>query len=169
MLRSWAFSEGEIRQAIHRLKYRGDILLGEVFAHYLVRCFLQLGWQIDLVVPVPLALDRLAERGYNQASLLAKPFALQLNLMYAPGGLSRTRETHSQVGLTAKERRNNVFGAFTAREKLVKAKRILLVDDVTTTGSTLDACASTLLDAGAADVFGLTLLRATHRTELQSF
>lgn len=164
-LRSWTLYEGVIRQAIHRLKYQRDVALGEVLAQYLIRCFERQDWNVDLVIPVPLALDRYAERGYNQASLLAKPFAWRVGLPYAAGALRRVRETRSQVGLNAQERRYNVFGAFSANAEFVKDKRVLVVDDVATTGSTLDACAWALLEAGAIQVYCLTLAQALHRTD----
>jgi ComF family protein len=126
-------------------------------------------WLVDIVVPVPLALERLSERGYNQASLLARPLAMRLHLPYNPGALSRLRETRTQIGLTAGERRANVFGAFVARSPLVQGKNILVIDDVTTTGSTMDACAFALLDAGAGQVYCLTLAQASQHTENQPY
>lgn len=159
-LRSWAFFNGVIRKAIHRLKYQHDLGLGEVLSQYLVRAYLLQDWRIDIVIPVPLSLDRLAKRGYNQASLLAKPFALYLNINFCPQALARVRDTRSQVGLSAQERQNNVQEAFLAKPELVGSKQILVIDDVTTTGSTLNACAAALRVAGAAKVYCLTLARA---------
>lgn len=159
-LRSWAFFNGVIRKAILRLKYQRDLGLGEVLSQYLVRAYLLQEWHIDAVIPVPLSLDRQAMRGYNQASVLAKPFALSLGLEFRPQALARVRETRSQVGLSAQERQNNVQEAFLANPELVNSKKILVIDDVTTTGSTLNACAAALKDAGAAIVYCLTLARA---------
>jgi ComF family protein len=127
----------------------------------LIACITQLGWGIDIVVPVPLGIARLAERGYNQASLLAWPVALWLGISLCAKGLSRVRETRSQVDLSAAERKENVAGAFQARPALVRGRRVLLVDDVTTTGSTLDACAAALLAGGAVSVYALTLARTS--------
>jgi ComF family protein len=149
-----------MRKAIHQLKYGGDMALGEILSVYLVRMFTKLKWEVRIVVPVPLALDRLSQRGYNQSSLLARPMAVQLGLEYLPNALNRVKETRAQVGLSARERKYNVFGAFAAKKALVSEKKVLVVDDVTTTGSTLDACASALLDAGASEVFAMTLARA---------
>jgi competence protein ComFC len=159
-LRSWAVYGDGIRSAILRLKYSRDIALGEVLSSLLVRLFLKQDWQVDLVIPVPLSLDRIDERGYNQASLLALPFAFGLNLDYSERVLVRERDTRSQVGLSAAERRQNVWGAFRTTELSVSGRQILVIDDVTTTGSTLDACARTLLDAGAHCVYCLTLARS---------
>ncbi len=160
ILRGWAVYKGTVRQAIHRLKYKRNMGLGEVFGHLLMEYTLNLHWQVDTVIPVPLGVDRLAQRGYNQASLLARPVAAGLDLDYLPKALKRVRETRSQVDLTAGERKNNVFGAFRASHSEVAGRRILVIDDVATSGATIDACAAALLEGGAVKVFGLTLARA---------
>lgn len=159
-LRSWAIFGNQVRNALHRLKYKGDLGLGEALARPLVACLRQYGWTMDLIVPVPLGLARLAERGYNQAALLAWPISLALGVSYRPKSLRRVRETRSQVGLKLAERQENVQGAFGARREWVAGKTVLVVDDVTTSGSTLNACAAALLDAGARTVYGITLARA---------
>ena len=158
-LRSWAVYKDPIRKAIHRLKYKKDISLGAVFSSYLI-CLLEAQcWNIHAVVPVPLSIARQRERGYNQSALLAKPLALAKGLSYQPGLLKRTKETKSQVSLSLEERIKNVEGAFQADEECVRGKNILLIDDVTTSGATIDACSIALLQAGATCVYGLTLAR----------
>jgi ComF family protein len=122
-----------------------------------------LQWNVDVIAPVPLGLARLAQRGYNQSALVAKPLALALGVRYYPLALRRSRETHSQVGLSAVQRKENVKGAFEAKFNLVTGRSILVVDDVTTSGATLDACAAALFEAGARQVYGLTLARAVLR------
>jgi competence protein ComFC len=159
-LRAWAVYKGPVRQAIHTLKYKRNLGLGDVFGRRLMDCVLEQHWQIDMVIPVPLGIARLAQRGYNQASLLARPVASGLHLDYLPQTLQRVRETRSQVDLSAKERKRNVSGAFHAERKHVEGRRILVIDDVATSGATIDACAAALLEAGASQVFGLTLARA---------
>jgi ComF family protein len=119
-----------------------------------------MSWQVDLVVPVPLGVARLRERGYNQASLIARPLALGCGLPYSSQVLMRTRETRSQVGLSVYERRENVRGAFVAQPERVARRSVLVVDDVATTSATLDACATALLTAGCSQVFGITVSRA---------
>jgi len=109
---------------------------------------------------VPLSKQRLKERGYNQAAMLAKPLALGLGVPFQPKALQRRRNTRSQVGLSRKERRRNVAGAFWASPDWISGKAVVVVDDVATSGSTLDACAEALWRAGASNVFGLTLARA---------
>jgi ComF family protein len=160
-LRSWAIYGGPVRQAIHGLKYKRNIALGEIFGRRLIGVLSQTTWGVNLVIPVPLGIARLAERGYNQASLLARPVALGLGLAFCPQGLSRARETRSQVDLNSSERKVNVAGAFQAIPRLIQSKRVLLVDDVATTGATLDACATALLAGGADSVYALTLARTS--------
>lgn len=159
-LRSWATFSGPLRKALHRLKYRRDLGLGEALAYHLVECYRLLGWQVDLVAPVPLGVARRKERGYNQVAYLAYPMAIIAGLPYSARALRRIRETRSQVGLTVEERRDNVTGAFFAFQSRVSGADVLVVDDVVTSGATMNACAAALLDAGANAVYGLTLARA---------
>jgi competence protein ComFC len=160
-LRSWAVFQGKIRNALHRLKYRRDVSLGEALSRPLFDYFMQLNWPIDLIVPVPLGVERMATRGYNQSELLARPLALAAGINCRNNALWRTRETHSQVGLSAIERHENVSGAFRAKSEYVTGRNILVIDDVTTTGATLDSCAVALLEAGARSVYGITMARAS--------
>jgi ComF family protein len=118
-----------------------------------------LGWPIDTMIPIPLGRQRYKQRGYNQVGMIALPLALALSLDYFPRGLSRQKETHSQVGLTRDERRQNVQNAFLA-DRRVAGKVILIMDDVSTTGATLSAAADALFSAGAKDVYGLAVARA---------
>jgi len=159
-LRSWAVYSGPVRKAILRLKYMGDIALGEVLSRPLIELVKQLSWKPDLMTPVPASLARRKRRGYNQASMLALPVALGCGITYQPGALVKTKNTPTQVGLTAAERRDNVRGAFQARRHYVEGKSVLVVDDITTSGATIRACADALLRAGARQVYGLTLARA---------
>ncbi|MCL4561206.1 MAG: ComF family protein [Chloroflexi bacterium] len=139
--------------------------MGEALAEPLIGYFASLGWEIGLVVPVPLGRARLKERGYNQADLIAKPLALASGARYSRSGLVRIRETESQVGLNIIQRRENVAEAFYGNRALVASKKVLVIDDVTTTGATISACADALQNAGAAAVYGLTLARAVSRKE----
>lgn len=161
-LRAWAEYNGPLRSAVHRLKYKGDLALGEVLARPLAGLLRSLGWVVDLVVPVPLGVARAQQRGYNQASLLAFPLAMACGLPYRPRALHKVRQTRTQVGLSRTARRENVAGAFQADSHLVAGRSILVVDDVATSGATLDACAAALLVAGAQTVYGLTLARAVY-------
>lgn len=164
-LRSWGMYEGPLRNAIHSLKYERNIGLAESLSTHLAGLYDALGWGIDLVVAVPLSPSRRLERGYNQASLLAYPLALTCRLPYSSRAIRKVRETRSQVGLTLKERQQNVKDAFAADRTIVSRKSVLVVDDVATTGATQQACASALLEAGASTVYGLTLARAVFKNE----
>lgn len=159
-LRSIGYYSGPLRKAIIRLKYSRDLGLGEALAGHLSHLLMELNWQIDLVTSVPLSKGRLRQRGYNQAAVLATPVALAIHKRFQPVLLRKTREAPSQVGLSANDRRKNVDGAFVAGKMESGARQILVIDDVTTTGSTMNACARALLDAGAESVYGLTLARA---------
>ena len=165
-LRSWTVFEGPIRTALHKLKYRRDIGLGEALAFPLEKYVHAFDWHIDALIPVPLSHQRLSERGYNQVALIAQPLAAICQWNYIPGALQRIKHTHSQVGLSIKQRQENVQNAFQANAHFVRNKKILLLDDVTTTGATLISASTALLQAGAANVRALTVARATSRLKL---
>jgi ComF family protein len=159
-LRSWAVFEKPVQQALHRLKYRRDIGMGEALANQMEVCIRRLNWPVDTLLPIPLGKKRLRERGYNQVAMVAIPLSMQLGLNYLPTALVRARETRSQVGLSAGERQLNVKDAFLADRRKVYGRTILLIDDVSTTGSTLSSAAEALCSAGAMDVFAMTIARA---------
>jgi ComF family protein len=150
---------GAVAEAIVRFKYlkRGD--LARQLGQLMLRALPQLrSRKIDLVIPVPLHPSRLAERGFNQAALLARPLARALDVPMLARGLDRVRDTPRQATLDRILRLENVATAFAARDpKKISAKNILLVDDVRTTGATLRACASALKNAGATRVYDITL------------
>jgi competence protein ComFC len=157
--RSWLIYEGPIRHALHTLKYRRNISLGETLSQVMAEGMGELNWDIDVVVPVPLGKRRLQERGYNQVALVAKPLAAIKKWDFHPRSVARINDTRSQVGLTADERKRNVEGAFRSESNGIKGKNVLLMDDVATTGATLSSCASALLEAGAKNVYGFTIAR----------
>lgn len=159
-LRSWVVFEGPIRKALHQMKYRQDLGLGDSLAAEMVEYANELKWHIDMVVPVPLGKKRFRERGYNQVGLFARPLALAKEWRYTTNALKRARETVSQVGLSADERENNVRSAFIADNKKVAGKIVLVIDDVSTTGATLNSCAKALISGGASEVYALSLARA---------
>lgn len=139
-----AIYEGVMRECIHALKYDNNQALGELFSEWMLDLVDRESWLIDMIIPVPLSAERMKQRGYNQSALIAKPFAFKMGVDYAPFGLKRIRNTLSQVGLSVQERRLNVKDAFLANPKIVEGKRVLLVDDVSTTGATIGACAAAL-------------------------
>lgn len=158
-VRTFARYENPFRKGIIRLKYHGNAALGEVFSVFLIQMLLSLQWNFDMVLPVPLSEARQKKRGYNQTALLAYPISQYFRLPYQPHVLRRIRNTRSQVGLTGGERRENLKNAFLADEHALQQKNIVLVDDVFTTGSTLNTCAFALKRAGANRVYGITLGR----------
>lgn len=158
-MRSWAYFSGPLRNAMHRLKYKRDVALGDELAQPLIRLFVMTGWVIDLVTVVPSGVARQVERGYNQAALLARPLALSQGIPFFSASLHKSRETRSQVGLNMQERRKNVEGAFQADSGSVQGKRVLLIDDLVTSGATVAACTLALIQAGARQVYVLTLAR----------
>jgi ComF family protein len=160
MLRSWAIFEDPVRGALHRLKYRRDIGLGEAISSQMSDFVTQLAWPIDALIPIPLGKKRLKERGYNQVAMVALPLSMQLGLDYYPNLLNRARETRSQVGLSAAERQDNVKEAFDADDTKVAGQTILLMDDVSTTVATLSSAAEALYASGARDVYAITVARA---------
>ena len=157
--------EGSIRQAILALKYGGIKAaapqLGDMLADYLQSNPLP----GDLIAPVPMHATRRRERGYNQAELLARRVAGRCDILYQGDLLVRTRRIDAQAGMTgAAERVANVADSVALSDRSdVRDKHIILVDDVVTTGSTLDTCAAALKQAGAASVWCLTLAVAGSR------
>lgn len=165
-LRSWVVFKDPIRPAFHRLKYKQDIGLGEAFALPLAEYIDTLNWDIEMLIPVPLSSKRSLERGYNQVDLVARPLAMIQKWNYVPAALKRSKHTRSQVGLSATQRLENVQNAFIANPKLVKNKKILLMDDVATTGATLNSSSMALMEAGASHVYAFTAARAIYQHRL---
>jgi ComF family protein len=166
-LLAFAAFGGSIATALRRLKYgdRPDIAapLGDLLR------FTARGARLsaDVVVPVPLHPARLAERGYNQAALLASAVAWELGAPLSARALRRTRATAQQARLDRERRRDNVAGAFSVHAPGgVRGRRVVLVDDVTTTGSTLTACAGALVEAGAATVTALVVAQADREEDV---
>jgi len=152
--------DGVIREAIHQLKYRNLRALAEPLAKLLNNYLASNPMPGEILVPVPLHRKRLRERGYNQSCLLAKELGKLVNLPVVNECLIRWRHALPQAKTsTVEERKSNVADAFTCRDHKLKDKQILLIDDVSTSGATLNACAVALKTAGAISVWGLTLAR----------
>ena len=150
----------KLQQAVHALKYEGVITLAEPLGVRMIAGLKLLNWKFNLIAPVPLHASRQRWRRYNQAHLLGKALETTLGIPCEPNALERWRDTPPQVGLSRSQRRSNVTGAFTADPALVAGAVVLLVDDVFTTGATLQACARAVLDAGARSVYSLTVTAA---------
>ncbi len=152
--------DGAIRQAIHQLKYRNVRALASPLSQLLKEYLLANTIPGEVLVPVPLHGKRLRERGYNQAVLLAKALGKSIGLPVVEGCLVRQRHTPPQARTsTADERRQNVADAFICRDERLREKQVLLIDDVATSGATLNACAIALKASGARSVWGLVLAR----------
>ena len=161
--RSFGTYEGDLRRLIHLMKYDGMRPLAKELGRLMGRTAGDFE-SVDCLVPVPLYRWRWWRRGFNQAELLAAAMSGATDIPPRGGLLRRARATESQSGLSNRQRRANVAGAFTApRPREVRGRRILLVDDVMTTGATLDACAKALKRAGAEYVGAVTSARARRR------
>jgi len=157
-IRSAVVFQGPVREAIHHFKYNRWSSLAGPLGEALTAAWMAAAPAADWLVPVPLHRARERERGYNQSALLAAELGRRVNVHVAPRGLRRVRATRVQMQLDAAERRINVAGAFAADGEW-SGRRVVVIDDVCTTGATLEACAAALYSAGAAAVYGLTLAR----------
>jgi competence protein ComFC len=159
--RSYGLYKAGLVRAIVLLKFERMEPLGRWFAGRLAEVVRREALAADVVVPVPLHRQRERERGYNQADLIARPLARKLGLPYRAVLLVRTKPRPDKHILSLEERWDSVRGAFATRPGTqVDNLRVLLIDDVMTTGATLDACARALRGAGAKSVIGLTIARA---------
>ncbi len=158
-IRSLTLFEGRIRHAVHAFKYRRVAALAEPLGDALAGFWIQAPTPARAIVPVPLHPHRQRERGYNQAELLARQVGRAARLPVYADALRRVRATAVQMTLDAAERKANVAEAFECSASNLRGVPVLLIDDVCTTGATLDACAVALKAAGAEAVHGLTLAR----------
>ncbi len=159
-IRSLFRFDDTIRRAIHQLKYRNlkaiSPFLAELLAHYLRSNPLP----GEVLICVPLHPRRLRERGYNQSNLLAKGLGKRIDLPVIEDCLVRVKQTQPQVrAADVEERRRNVADAFICRDERVSGRQIILIDDVCTSGATLESCAVALKNKGATSAWGLTLAR----------
>ena len=152
------FYKGRLRDLIMDLKFNNCRAYAEVLSDLMCNLLNDMSFlaDFDFVVPVPLSKKRFTERGYNQSALLAEPFARMLGIPMCEDILFKPKHTKRQSRVEVSERFTNVRNSFKASD-LAKNKRILLFDDILTTGSTLKACADTLKDAEASDIVGITL------------
>jgi ComF family protein len=150
--------DGLIRKAVHDLKYHNLRALVPALAVYLKEYLSENPLPGDVLVPVPIHKKRMRERGYNQSSLLARELAHLTSIPCEESCLERLTYIAPQAKLaSAAERQQNTAGAFTCNDDRLKRKQVILIDDVSTSGATMNACAAALKAAGAAAVHGLTL------------
>ena len=160
----WRVLTASCAQLVHDLKFRDRHDARRLFGRWLFEAGTELLADADLVVPVPLSRVRLATRRFNQSAILAREVARLARLPFEPHALQRIKRTPPQVGLTRQQRRENVAGAFgiaAPRRDILAGAKIVLVDDVITTGATVRACARVLKRAGAARVDVLALAMVT--------
>ncbi|MBM7582620.1 ComF family protein [Caldicoprobacter guelmensis] len=149
----------EIKQLIHRFKYGGVSYLSRTLGWWMVQAFEQrCNWNVDVIVPVPLHSRRQRQRGFNQSALLARELGRYIGVTVNEDVLVRKKYTSPQAGLSKFQRMQNLQGAFEVKApEAVRDKSVLLIDDVFTTGSTVDECSRVLLEAGARKVYVFTL------------
>jgi len=158
-LRSAAAYEGPVEVAVQMFKYRGWRRLAEPLALLMAERLVVEGLAARWAVAVPLHSSRQRQRGFNQSELLARELRKRLALARPPGELVRTRATPPQVGHDRRWRLDNVRDAFEWRGPPLDARAILLIDDVATTGATLEACAAALRAGGSGSVMGVCVAR----------
>lgn len=147
-----------LRQIIHALKYNQKFKLGEYLGMILAEGIKSREWQLDAIIPVPIHQLKKAERGYNQSDYIAKGLSKSLNIPYSTNSIKRTRYTESQTGLNMNDRALNVANAFKVKSsKKIQGNNFLVVDDVCTTGATIQACGKIIKDAGANSVYACTI------------
>ena len=154
--------EGTLKEAIHRFKYGGAFPLLRVFGDLLQPNLQALSqdYPVDVMIPVPLHIRRLRERGFNQALLLVKELSKRTGIPYEERALKKVKDTPVQIALKKRERRKNLKGAFQVKDQeAIQGKAVMLVDDVYTTGATVNECSRALLRAGARRVAVLTVAR----------
>lgn len=162
--RAVARFDGIMRELVHDLKFRDRLDARELFGRWLMGAGTDLLTDADIVLPVPLTRTRLLSRRFNQSAILAQEVAGRAGRRYEPLLLLRTRATPPQVGLSRQQRRENVAGAFAVapgRQEAVAGAKIVIIDDVITTGATVGSCARVLRRAGAARVDVLALAMVT--------
>lgn len=162
MARAVMFYGGRAAELVHRFKYADGLEATPMFARWMHRAGRDVLQGADHVIPVPLHRTKLFSRRFNQSAELARALASLAGLAFQPEVLEKTRATRPQVGLSGAARQRNVKGAFQLRsgtEPLVRDRIVVLVDDVVTTGATINACSKALLKAGAREVRVLALAR----------
>lgn len=166
-MRSWAVYEGSIREAIHSLKYKQNIALGHILAKQLINVINQSNWKVDLIIPIPLSDSHYKQRGYNQSALISRFISKSINIHHSNDAVVRIRDTKTQISLDIKERFTNLDGAFWGNPAKLNTRSVLIIDDVITTGATMQSCAKEVIDAGAKQVYCLSVARAVLRTSKQ--
>jgi len=156
---SWGEYSGVLRKVIQKYKFDHGLGLTRFLSGVSAEFIKSWGIRVDHIIPVPLSNSRLRDRGYNQSALLASSISRALHIEIKQRALTRVKETRSQVGLNSKERQDNVFSAFNADSTENRYKSVLVIDDIATTGSTLNECAKALKNSGANLVYCYTVAK----------
>lgn len=165
-VRSVFIFDGIIRKAVHSFKYHNLRAIAECLGYYMADYYLENNMTSDVLIPVPLYDKRLHARGYNQSELLAKELSHIVKVPVENQMVKRTRDTSPQVRTSSvEERRLNMENAFCSIGTEITGINIIVIDDVCTSGATLEACASVLRAAGAGSVTGFTLAREINNQE----
>ena len=148
-----------IRNSIYKFKYDNKREYADFYADEIVKAFRRniMYWDAEVLVPVPLYNAKKLKRGFNQAEVLAKKIGKATNIKMDPDLLIRSKETISQKELSKKERSKNLEDAFKLRDKVVQYKKVILIDDIYTTGATLDSCAKVLKEAHVDKIYFITI------------
>lgn len=162
--RSVAFYDGILRDILHKFKYKGKLSLGHLISEILIENCPFTGETIDIIIPVPLYIVKLRSREYNQSVIMGRKLSKRLKVQFNPFVLIKTRDTLPQFEFKKEaDKRKNVKGAFSIdKVDKIKGKSVLIIDDVFTSGSTVNECSRLLLKNGASSVKALTLMRAVH-------
>ena len=151
------YYKGRLRRSMLDFKFNFSYAFGDIYARLMYEELKDLTHlrEFDMIIPVPMSKERMRERGYNQASLVAQAFSEYIKVPYREDILIRHKNTKRQSGLWGMERATNILGAFSSSD--VFGKRILLLDDIHTTGNTIEECARTLKRAGAKEILGMVI------------
>ena len=154
----WAYTN-EIKNSIYQFKYHNKREYGEFYGIELKNQYEAIikSWNADVLIPVPLHKSKLRKRGYNQAEIIANSIGKLLDIPVDSQLLNRNKKTLAQKELNDKERLKNLENAFNIGEKVVKYNKVILVDDIYTTGTTIDSCSKILIDAGVDKVYYISL------------
>jgi ComF family protein len=156
--------EGMVQEMVHALKYRYKRDVGSLLGAFAARYMIESGKfnYIDCIIPVPISSKRLKKRGYNQAQIFGEGISKEINAPIQHKVLIKIRDTGTQTARSRQDRMEKVANSFSVKKKaLIKGRHVLLVDDVITTGATLESCASLLLKEGARSISCITIAIAT--------
>lgn len=162
--------EGVVKKLILDMKFHNNRWIEKYFANLLAEVYIKNNMNADIIVPVPISNKRQKERGYNQSELIAEHLSQKLHLPLVNDAVIKIKDNDRQMGLTIAKRRENVKGVYKPQNReIVKGKKVLLVDDILTTGSTLSEVARQLKIAGASVVYGLVVASPQYKPPSEEY